>query len=230
VAFGLLCSHSRLHGSNSYRVPWLLDDDDPGPESATNVLRTFVKLKQRLMPYLYAQAVESAKKGWPASLRAMCLEFPDDPTSWFLDRQFMVGESLLVAPVFAENGEVQFYLPEGLWTSFWDDNETVRGPTWRKEKHGFNTIPIYVRQGTVLVLGEGKGIESEGFEYDWVTKGGIVKLYHVTENDEAILVDAKGDIVARLIVDNGGKVDKTLTLHGLWEAKSITTQQNQGEV
>jgi alpha-D-xyloside xylohydrolase len=158
----------------------------------------------------------------------MCLEFPDDPTSWFLDRQFMVGESLIVAPVFTENGEVQFYLPEGLWTSFWDDNETVRGPTWRKEKHGYNTMPIYVRQGTVLVLGEGEGIDSEGFEYDWLSKGGTVKLYHVKQHDEAILVDAKGDIATHLIVDGEGKVDNPWSLSGQWKVTTISTQQTQG--
>ena len=99
VAFGLLCSHSRLHGSNSYRVPWTIDNDSQDAESASAVLRTFVRLKRRLMPYIYAQAMRAIKGSLPLSLRAMALEFPEDPTSWFLDRQFMLGESILVAPV-----------------------------------------------------------------------------------------------------------------------------------
>src|SRR5690606_30447311 len=109
VAFGLLSSHSRLHGSHSYRVPWIYD------EEAVDVLRLFTKLKCRLMPYLYTTASEAASKGIPM-MRAMLLEFPDDPACEYLDRQYMLGESLLVAPVFREDGQVSFYLPAGTWT------------------------------------------------------------------------------------------------------------------
>ncbi|MCX7711437.1 MAG: alpha-xylosidase, partial [Clostridia bacterium] len=84
VAFGLLSSHSRLHGNESYRVPWLFD------EEAVDVLRFFTKLKCRLMPYLFGAAVEASQKGVPM-MRAMVLEFPEDPTCGFLDRQYMLG-------------------------------------------------------------------------------------------------------------------------------------------
>jgi alpha-D-xyloside xylohydrolase len=78
-AFGLLSSHSRLHGSQSYRVPWLF------AEEAVAVLRFFTKLKCRLMPYLYGAACEAHETGVPV-MRAMLLEFPDDPTCAHLDR------------------------------------------------------------------------------------------------------------------------------------------------
>ena len=90
AAFGLLSSHSRLHGSKSYRVPWLFD------EEAVDVLRYFTKLKCCLMPYIFAAACEAAKQGIPV-MRAMMLEFPDDPGCDYLDLQYMLGESLLVA-------------------------------------------------------------------------------------------------------------------------------------
>lgn len=99
IAFGLLSSHSRLHGSSSYRVPWLYD------EEAVDVLRLFTKLKCRLMPYLYAQARKASDTGSPV-MRAMLLEFADDPTCDYLDRQYMLGDALLVAPVFAAVGSV----------------------------------------------------------------------------------------------------------------------------
>jgi len=142
VAFGLLCSHSRLHGSGSYRVPWAIEPDDSkgadNEESATAVLWKFTHLKCRLMPYLYSQAMASIATGLRLSLRAMFLEFPSDPTSWFLDRQFMLGESILCAPVFddSEKGEVEFYLPAGKWANFWTDevvDMTIGG--WRTENH-----------------------------------------------------------------------------------------------
>jgi alpha-D-xyloside xylohydrolase len=88
IAFGLLSSHSRLHGNNSYRVPWLFD------EEAVDVLRAFTRLKCGLMPYLYGSALEAVSRGIPV-MRAMLLEFPEDPTCDFLDRQYMLGPSLL---------------------------------------------------------------------------------------------------------------------------------------
>ncbi|MFN3683053.1 MAG: alpha-xylosidase [Fimbriimonadaceae bacterium] len=145
VQFGLLSSHSRLHGSSSYRVPWEID------EEATDVLRFFVRLKCRLMPYLFAKAVEAHLSGVPM-LRPMLLEFPDDPTCRLLDRQYMLGDALLVAPVFREDGEVEYYLPDGLWTNLLDGRR-VEGGRWVRETHGFLSLPLMVRDGTVLPMG-----------------------------------------------------------------------------
>lgn len=145
VAFGLLSSHSRLHGSSSYRVPWLYDDE------AVDTLRFFTKLKCRLMPYLFAKAVETAETGVP-TMRAMLLEFPDDPASVTLDRQYMLGESLLVAPVFSYENVAEYYVPEGRWTSLLSGQEIV-GPRWVREEHDFLSIPLLVRPNTVLAVG-----------------------------------------------------------------------------
>lgn len=88
VAFGLLSSHSRLHGADTYRVPWLYD------EEAVDVLRFFTELKLKLMPYILKTAGEAACSGIPV-MRAMFLEFPADPSCAYLDRQYMLGHSLL---------------------------------------------------------------------------------------------------------------------------------------
>lgn len=151
IAFGLLSSHSRLHGSNSYRVPWLFDDDEADPHSAVSVTRKFARLKLRLMPYLYAAGQEAHEQGIPV-LRPMQLEFPDDPAVAYLDRQYMLGPDLLVAPVFSPIGVVQFYLPAGEWTNYLT-GETVTGGSWRTETHGFDSLPLYVREGAVLATG-----------------------------------------------------------------------------
>ncbi|KAF2665875.1 alpha-xylosidase [Microthyrium microscopicum] len=206
VAFGLLCSHSRLHGSGSYRVPWVIDNDDTSPQGATAVLRTFVRLKRRLMPYIYAQAEEAARMGWPVSLRAIALEFPQDPTSWFLDRQFMLGSQLLVAPVFSEDGDVEFYLPEGKWTSWWDGT-VVQGPRWRREKHNFNTLPLYIREGTVLLLGSEEEREvGEGFGYDWSANIGEIQTFETKAGDSAAVVKPDGTETGRITIDDDGSL------------------------
>ena len=142
LAFGLLSSHSRLHGSTSYRVPWLVD------EESVDVARRFARLKHRLMPYLYQAAVTARDRGTPV-MRAMLLEFPDDPACAYLDRQYMLGPDLLVAPVLSADGVVDYYVPAGRWVSLLT-GKPVQGPAWRRETHGFDTLPVLVRPGAVL--------------------------------------------------------------------------------
>lgn len=147
TAFGLLCSHSRFHGSTSYRVPWAFD------EEAVEVTRIFTRLKMRLMPYLHGLGQEAASTGVPI-LRPMLMEFPDDPAVVHLDRQYMLGPDLLVAPVFTTTGEVSFYLPAGRWTHLLTGEVVDAGPGgWRTETHGFTSLPLYVRPGAVLPWG-----------------------------------------------------------------------------
>ncbi|KAK4449853.1 glycosyl hydrolases family 31-domain-containing protein [Podospora aff. communis PSN243] len=198
VAWGLLCSHSRLHGSNSYRVPWTVDNDDSSPEGCSAVLAKWTHLKARLMPYLFAQAQESTRGGLPLSLRAMCIEFPEDPTAWTLDRQFMVGDRLLVAPIFEDDGTVQFYLPAGRWTNFFT-GEVKAGPGWVEETHGFGTLPLYVREGTLLVLGK-EGERRTVYDYAADVE---VRSYFVKEGTRAVVVDEEGEEAVVLEVKGG---------------------------
>ena len=114
VAFGMLGSHSRLHGSTVYRVPWLFDEEDekngvalvPG-QTAVDVVREFTKLKLELMPYVYQLGLQPHVNCTPV-MRSMFVEFPDDPACRTLDRQYMFGPSMLVAPVFTYSGEVSY--------------------------------------------------------------------------------------------------------------------------
>jgi alpha-D-xyloside xylohydrolase len=135
TAFGLLSTHSRLHGSESYRVPWLFD------EESVDVMRHFTKLKNTLFPY----------HGWPA-MRAMFVEFPTDPACRYLDRQYMLGPSMLVAPVFRHDNLAEYYLPAGSWTHLLT-GKTVQGGHWRSETIGFMDLPLFVRPNTLLPLG-----------------------------------------------------------------------------
>lgn len=143
--FGLLSSHSRLHGSSSYRVPWLFD------EEACDVLRKFVKLKCALMPYLYEQAVQAHRDGTPM-MRPMFVEFPEDRACEPLDKQYMLGDSLLVAPIFKESGEVEYYLPEGTWYNLLTGKK-VQGGRWQKEVHDYQSMPLLVRPNSILAVG-----------------------------------------------------------------------------
>ena len=189
AAFGLLSSHSRLHGSSSYRVPWLFD------EESCDVVRKFTRLKCRLMPYLYGAAVEAHEHGTPM-MRPMMLEFPNDPACDTLDRQYMMGESLLVAPVFHADSHVDYYLPDGLWTSLLDGRK-VQGGHWQRETHDFLSLPLMVRPGTVLPMGK----QDDRPDYDY-TDGLELHVYQLAEGQTVTvkIPDLKGQLAATYTV------------------------------
>ena len=189
AAFGLLSSHSRLHGSSSYRVPWLFD------EESCDVVRKFTRLKCRLMPYLYGAAVEAHEHGTPM-MRPMMLEFPDDPACDTLDRQYMMGESLLVAPVFHADSHVDYYLPDGQWTSLLDGRK-LQGGHWQRETHDFLSLPLMVRPGTVLPMGK----HDDRPDYDY-TDGLELHVYQLAEGQTVTvkIPDLKGQLAATYTV------------------------------
>ena len=200
AAFGLLSTHSRLHGSNSYRVPWLFG------EEAVDVLRKFTNLKCTLMPYLYSAAVEAHQTGVPA-MRAMLLEFPGDIPCQDLDRQYMLGERLLVAPVFTKEGDVDYYLPAGTWTNLLD-NRVVEGGRWLHEVHDFMSLPLMVRENTLLPI----GADDQNVEYDY-GKDLTLHLFALKDQARADVVDMYGNPMLTACAKNeGGSV--TLTFEG----------------
>ncbi len=145
IALGLLSTHSRLHGDNSYRVPWLFD------EESVDVMRHFAKLKNRLFPYLFSLAHDAAEHGWPV-MRTMMLEFPSNPACRYLDRQYMLGPALLVAPIFRHDNIAEYFLPEGQWTRF-DSGKTIAGGQWQREEMDFFHLPLLVRPNSIIPLG-----------------------------------------------------------------------------
>ena len=171
--FGLLSSHSRYHGNQEYKVPWLYG------EEAVEVTRLFTRLKLRFMPYLYAAAIEASAAGIPM-MRPMVLEFPEDETCRMLDRQYMLGPSLLCSPIFNETGTVHYYVPAGSWTNILT-REHIMGPAWRTEKHDYFTLPLLARENSILVTGKTDGTP----EYDYLDSV-TVTVYDLLENTEAV--------------------------------------------
>ena len=194
IAFGLLSSHSRLHGNTSYRVPWLYD------EESVDVLRFFTKLKCKLMPYIYSQACKSASSGVPL-MRAMVLEFNDDPACKYLDQQYMLGESLLVAPVFNPEGEASYYVPEGTWTNFLT-GEKVEGGRWKTEKHSYLSVPLLVKPNSIIAVGS----QDTKPDYDYSDN----VMFHVFEIGDGMcavseVTDISGEKVSQVCVKREGR-------------------------
>jgi alpha-D-xyloside xylohydrolase len=151
VQFGLLSSHSRLHGSSSFRVPWIYGED------CSDVLRACTKRKILLTPYLLQEALDGHRNGTPL-MRAMFLEFPSDLNTYAIDTQYMLGCNLLVAPIFSEEGRVTFYVPysdddnQGKWRWWFDHSKTYEPGRWYTETHGFDTLPLLIRPGSITPI------------------------------------------------------------------------------
>jgi alpha-D-xyloside xylohydrolase len=115
-------------------------------------------------------------------MRAMMLEFPEDPACDYLDRQYMLGDDLLVAPVFSEEGDVDFYLPQGRWTHLLN-NEVAEGSRWHRQQHGFDSLPLYVRPNTLLALGSNN--QKPDYDYSQQTE------FHLFELQDGAIAESK---------------------------------------
>ncbi len=142
IPFGFLTSHTRAHGVPPTE-PWLYDS-----KRVQDVFRKSAEMKYRLMPYVYAQAKECTEKGLPM-LRALFVEFPDDPGAWKVDDEYLFGSQILVAPLL-ESGMTgrTVYLPEGKWIDY--QTEKVYEGGWHRIEAGSLPIIMLVRDGSVL--------------------------------------------------------------------------------
>ncbi|QRV72671.1 glycoside hydrolase family 31 protein [Ceratobasidium sp. AG-Ba] len=215
LAFGLFSSHSRLHGSSSYRVPWNYG------EQASKVLAKFLDAKHRLMPYLYATAIEAHQTGHPMQ-RATFLEFPQDRTTYFLDAQYFLGHSLLIVPVFApDNEEIEFYVPAGRWTPFFGEPKVITGPGWIRTTVPYDEIPVLVREGAVLALGQ-SGLKRADYTLNQALE---IRVYELADGQtsEAVIPTGKGtETAATVRATRAGKDVKfsvtSGSLVGAWSA------------
>jgi alpha-D-xyloside xylohydrolase len=225
-AFGLMSSHSRLHGSTSYRVPWAYEEDTPdNPENACAVLRYFTKLKGRLMPYLFSQAVKTSTVGVPM-MRAMVIDYANDPVCLHLDTQYMLGDNLLCAPVLNEDGIAEFYVPNGTWTDICT-GETYVGNKYFTKKCSFLEMPILAKQNSII----GFGNFNNNVVYDYVQDTEF-KIFNLEDGKSANakVYDDKANLTIEITAtrsDNTINVeftqtDKSFKLTAIVDGKSVS--------
>jgi alpha-D-xyloside xylohydrolase len=202
IAFGLLSSHSRLHGNASYRVPWLYDDE------SVAVLRRFTQLKCSLMPYLMQAAVEAHRLSIPM-MRSMLLEFPGDPTCRTLDRQYMLGGDLLVAPVFHESA-AEYYLPTGEWVHLLTGERRLGG-RWFFDVLDYFGVPLWIRPNGIIPVGS----ELRQVDYDYAAGVDLVcgKLDGATSR-VTDLVDRRGNASSKFELTQDGNNVVVASLDG----------------
>jgi alpha-glucosidase (family GH31 glycosyl hydrolase) len=181
--FGAFCTLFRSHGRAwKLRLPWAWNTGDAGPAEINNyngaaipdpsqlhdarvepICRKYLELRYRLLPYLYSAVRECCTTGMPV-MRALWLHYPDDPMAVACGNEYLFGKNLLVAPV-VEKGEAirQVYLPKGSWYDFWT-NERMEGGREVRREVDLETIPLYVRAGSILPLGPVKQYSSESVD------------------------------------------------------------------
>ena len=138
---GLFSSHARAHGAPP-REPWAYGKE------AEAVFKKYDTLRYRLMPYIYSEAVDCVRTSLPV-VRALLVEHPDDPTAASVDDQYYFGRSLMIAPILTETNRRKVYLPHGEWLDYWT-KEVLLGGRWIEKEAPLDTLPIYVKAGSIL--------------------------------------------------------------------------------
>lgn len=201
AAFGLFSTHSRLHGNSSYRVPWLFD------EESVDVLRFFTKLKGKLMPYIWSQAINTSTIGVPM-MRAMVIDFENDPACLSLDRQYMFGDNILVAPIFNDEGIAEFYVPAGTWTDIISGKQ-YEGGKFYNEKFDYFSLPCLAKPNSIIAYGNFE----KNFEYDYLN--GTEFVIYEPEDGKTIECNiyniAAEKVFTLTALRNGDKVEVSYT-------------------
>jgi alpha-D-xyloside xylohydrolase len=186
--FGALSPLVRFHGTTS-RLPWDF------PDFAERAAVEAVRLRYRLMPYLYSAAVESARTGAPL-MRALLVDSPDDPAAWLADLEYRLGTDLLVAPMTDPSGSRDVYLPEGDWVDWWND-EVLTGPRYVRISQPLDRVPLFVRRGAAIPVVDVTDTVGEG------PFGDITLLCFDVTSTRTVIHDVDGDSVVTAVRDGG---------------------------
>jgi alpha-D-xyloside xylohydrolase len=191
AAFGALSSHSRSHGAPP-KEAWEYG------EEFLDYFRSVIEMRYRLMPYIYAQSRMAAEKGLPM-VRALFVEFPDDPGAWKVDDQYMFGSDMLVAPMMKSGKGRKVYLPPGNWTDY-QTGKTYSGG-WHDIAHGALEIIVLIREGVMIPH---IGLAQSTRDMDWSSLE--LKIYGAGSGEVSGLVAIPGEeTVHRIVLNRSGR-------------------------
>ena len=174
-------------------MPWAYDDE------AVDVVRFFTKLKLSLVPYLYSSAVVTSMTGVPM-MRSMVLEFEKDHCCKYLDRQYMLGDSLLVAPIFNDQSMADYYLPEGKWSNYFT-GEIREGSVWCEESHDYMSIPLWVKENSIIPVCENLKKAADSFKEN-IT----LKIFGLEDKAEIVVYQEQESIMKFAAKRNGQNI------------------------
>jgi alpha-D-xyloside xylohydrolase len=180
----------------SSRLPW-----DYG-EEVTRIFYQYMQLRYSLMPYIYTYAVIAEKTSLPL-MRAMMLEYPDDPNTYSMDLQYMFGREFLVAPIYNKSGYRPVYFPAGNWIDYWTE-EVISGPATHWVKAPLDVLPLYIKGDSLIpTVTPVEHLSEEPFEF-------IIFKAYVLNSAEFHLLDMDGETQIS-VVRNGETIDIELS-------------------
>ena len=188
LPFGFLSSHTRAHGAPPTE-PWLIS------ESFTEAFRDCAEMKYKLMPYVYAQAKDCSERGLPM-VRALLVEFPEDPGAWLVEDEYMFGSQMLVAPLLESGNSRTVYLPKGKWIDY--QNGKVYDGGYQTIEAGKIPAIILVRDGSLIAHAP---LAQRTDQIDWSKVE--MKAYKVDAPKCTGLLFKPGDAKIQIIESNG---------------------------
>ena len=190
TGFGIFSSHSRSHGLPP-KEAWEYGDDFLG------YFRNAIEMRYKLMPYIYAQAKECTEKGLPM-VRALFIQYPEDPGSWLIEDEYMFGNDFLVAPVLESGPGRDVYLPEGQWIDYQTGKAYSGG--WHFIEKGRVEVVVLVRDGAAIPH---IGLAQSTMNMDWSKLELVVFSSSETADGLVCLPDDNILHTLELSMDNG---------------------------
>jgi alpha-glucosidase/alpha-D-xyloside xylohydrolase len=247
--FGAFCTLFRSHGRAwKLRLPWGWNTGEVGPIEKGNyrdwatpdpselhnpqvepICRKYLELRYKMLPYIYSAVRESTTTGMPV-MRALWIHYPDDPKAVACGDQYLWGKSIMVAPVVEKDATTRkVYLPKGDWYDFWT-NERTEGAREITRTVDLETMPLYVRAGTILPLGPVKQYTAEKVDQPcsisiYPGADGSFLLY---EDDGSSFNYRKGDWMGIQMTWNDAT--RKLTLHLAEGSRMLPPTQRKLEV
>ncbi|BAZ48304.1 glycoside hydrolase family protein [Nostoc sp. NIES-4103] len=203
ILYPLMRGHSAL--TTAQHEPWVFGD------RVEKICREYIELRYQLLPYIYTLFWQAATTGAPI-LRPLLYDFPNDPKTYTLADQVMLGSSILAAPIYRPGVEYRaVYLPEGCWYDWWS-SETFAGPTHILAHATLERMPLYVRAGAIIPMApvmqytderpldqmrlriwKGKGeftlYEDDGHTFEYQTGAFCTTTYRVSTQGQQTIVE-----------------------------------------
>ena len=229
LQFGVFSSHLRAHGKQP-REPWSYE------LQIEEIARHYLKLRYRLLPYIYSQAVRSTQTGLPM-VKPLVLEYPDDANTYHLDWQYLFGDDLLVVPVLRADNHCRVYLPEGEWIDYWTKTRQAGG-RWLEVESPLDVIPVWVRAGAIIPMGpdmayvEEKPLDPLTLEIYYPHDEGELIIYDEDEPEIKVQYRRQDDKLTVKVGPASGEVE--IVLYGMLAAtanrleKKLPLEDHQG--
>ena len=187
--FGMFTSHARAHGGTRHE-PWFYG------ERVMEICKKYAELRYSLLPHLYSSAAECCIKGEPM-VKALVLEYADDPNTRNIDSEYLFCNDFLVAPMFIAEGSRKIYFPEGRWIDYWN-GDCYEGSRWVDYACSLERLPLFVRAGSIILKTKSGQYINEKKSWENL----ILEIYPELSGEKKVYFDKNDYGVVRYRMEN----------------------------